>query len=111
MNELVRIPYGRPGRFIKMTKGEAMAQGYLQEAKPKSKQEKKITPPENKQIKPEENKQAKADNFTEIPGVGEAGAEQLLHHGIHTFEQLKDIALPANLHWRTREAVEAWRNN
>jgi predicted flap endonuclease-1-like 5' DNA nuclease len=77
------------------------------------KEDKMRRPQDDKRKKPKEDKGEEtaqpADDFTELPGVGEATAETLQEHGLHTFDELMQADL-SFLSARAREAVEAWRN-
>lgn len=88
MDDLVRVEIS-PGRFVKMHRAAA---------------DKMCQPGSNK--RPPRNPM---DDFTTIPGVGEATAMQLQAHGIQTYAQLRtaDVGF---LPTRAQTAIEEWRD-
>jgi predicted flap endonuclease-1-like 5' DNA nuclease len=86
MDDLVRVEIA-PGRFVKVRRDKA-----------------------DKMRRPGDNKRPRnpTDDFTAIPGVGQATAMQLQAHGIQTFAQLRttDVGF---LPTRAQTAIEEWR--
>lgn len=84
---------------------------YVKQRPPK--EDKMRRPEADKQRPPKKDKAEEidqpVDDFTELPGVGEATAEALREHGIHTFDELMQADL-GFLSARARDVVEAWRN-
>lgn len=113
----------QPGRFVKMYRDDAIAAGLLDAPEPKKRRQK----PADKMRAPAQDKSKSnvvvtdqpagaraivttvADDFTQIPGIGAATAEELRQRGFYTFEDLRNADL-AELPWRARHAVEEWRD-
>jgi predicted flap endonuclease-1-like 5' DNA nuclease len=64
-------------------------------------------PAEDKEPEPETKPQA--DDFTAIPGVGQATARALVAHGITTFEALREIGELDYLSEKANQAIHEWR--
>lgn len=111
---LVRVEL-QPGRFVKMHKADADAQGLAYEG------QKAQPPAQNKMLPPAGDKavavappaepegKAEPDDFATIDGVGKATARALVAHGVKSFDQLKaagtlDYVTPAAMN-----AIEEWR--
>jgi len=120
---LVRVEL-EPGRFVKMYKKDAGALGLLKPS-PQGKVRRpggdKMRRPEGDkgqpppQPSPKEGEEAEVstrvitDDFTVIPGIGEATAAMLRERGILTLEVLREMEtgdLPA----RVARAIERWRD-
>lgn len=99
----------QPGRFVKMHRQDAIAQGLLQP-------EEKAQPPTGDKMRPAAKDKAAGigapttpDDLTTIPGVGQATARLLQARGINTFDQLRQAATLDFLSAPARQAIEEWR--
>jgi predicted flap endonuclease-1-like 5' DNA nuclease len=125
---LVRVEL-EPGRFVKMYKEDARAQGLLAPKKERRPTGDKARRPENdKARRPDADKAStrvlidseepeivevtiggKAEDLTVVDGIGEAAAAMLHECGILTLDELRAVEtcdLPA----RVARAIERWRD-
>ena len=110
---LIKVQIG-PHRYAKMYEKDAIKQGLLprtgklpNDRGEVSKSPSPLTPlpdGEGNQIVPREE----WEDFTEIPGIGEASCSALYDNGVHTWDDLLDADV-SFLNPRARAAVAAWR--
>lgn len=108
-----------PGRYVKMYRADAEAQGLVAPAPAATKAQ---PPTGNKMLPPAGNKKADAgtdpatdppaaDDFTTIQGIGPASARALVARGITTFAQLRQASQLDFLSVQARQAIETWRQD
>jgi len=107
--KLVRVEIAK-GQFRKMYEADAIAAGLIK-ARPPA-QNKMQVPAENKSADPapEPEERPQADDFTVIPGVGQATARALVAHGIATFDELRDAGKLDYLSEKANQAIQDWRD-
>lgn len=109
----------QPGRFVKMYRDDAIAAGLLDAPEKKRKkpadkmqkqaQDKSGVVVTQDRARPAPGVTTAADDFTQIPGIGAATAEELYERGFDTFEELRNADL-AELPWRAQLAIGQWRD-
>lgn len=104
---LIRVTHPN-GMVTKMYQQDAIDAGLIPGRKAAPPPENKLASlPENKASLPEETP---PDDFTTIPGVGQASARSLVAQGIRTFAQLRKADLETvTLSKTVINAIEAWR--